>query len=306
MEGKSEELEGEMEVEAYRRLFPLQFYERHLSDSVRPDARPLNKTRPTSIVPAPLPSADASAMVKIGNTTMLSGIKLEIMFPSSDSPDEGCIAIDFHMPPICSPMVRPGRPAEAAPVISQQLNNVIMSSKLIDLKELSIASGKAAWMVYLEIYCLDADGALFDAALLSAVAAIAHLEIPPVCLNEEGRVVSSQGQAETNTDNNGDTNNSNTEKRKLTLGSIPFSLTCLLHKQYLLVDPTDEEESIMPSLVTVVLDTSGHLISLYKPGGPVLAYTSTIKNCVALATRRVKELEKILKEALSEMDVIEN
>jgi hypothetical protein len=84
------------------------------------------------------------------------------------------------------------------------------------LKELSLVSGKAAWMAYLvgiylyciyqisvnnnvlygaryfificfdcvvinllnelrqDIYCLDADGALFDAALLSAVAALSH------------------------------------------------------------------------------------------------------------------------------------
>jgi len=29
------------------------------------------------------------------------------------------------MPPICSPIVRPGRPAEAAPVISKQLSDTI-------------------------------------------------------------------------------------------------------------------------------------------------------------------------------------
>jgi exosome complex component RRP43 len=90
---------------------------------------------------------------------------------------------------------------------------------MIDLKELSLVSGKAAWMAYLvgfylyciyqisvnihrnnvlygaryfificfdyvvinllnelmqDIYCLDADGALFDVALLSAVAALSH------------------------------------------------------------------------------------------------------------------------------------
>ena len=29
------------------------------------------------------------------------------------------------MPPICSPIVRPGRPAEAAPVVSKQLSDTI-------------------------------------------------------------------------------------------------------------------------------------------------------------------------------------
>ena len=34
--------------------------------------------------------------------------------------------IEFHMPPICSPLVRPGRPAEAAPVVSKQLSDTIL------------------------------------------------------------------------------------------------------------------------------------------------------------------------------------
>ncbi|KAI4346934.1 hypothetical protein L6164_007797 [Bauhinia variegata] len=88
---------------------------------------------------------------------------------------------------------------------------------MIDLKELSFVSGKAAWMAYLDVYCLNADGALFDSALLSAVAALSHY-------------------------------------------------------------PTAEEESVMETLVTIVLDSSSQLISLYKPGGSVLAFTSSIQD----------------------------
>ena len=38
-----------MEVEAYKRLYPLQFYERYLDQNVRPDGRPLTRARPTSV-----------------------------------------------------------------------------------------------------------------------------------------------------------------------------------------------------------------------------------------------------------------
>lgn len=37
-------------------------------------------------------------------------------------------AVDFQMPPICSPLVRPGRPAEAAWVVSEQLSNALSRS----------------------------------------------------------------------------------------------------------------------------------------------------------------------------------
>lgn len=38
-----------MEVEAFKRLYPLPFYERYLDSSVRPDGRPLGRARPTSV-----------------------------------------------------------------------------------------------------------------------------------------------------------------------------------------------------------------------------------------------------------------
>lgn len=295
----SGDLSSEVEVDAFRRLFPLRFYERHLSESIRPDGRPLGKARDTTIALGAVASADGSALAKIGSTTMLAAIKMEVMTPSMESPDEGCLAIDFHMPPICSPIVRPGRPAEAAPVVSKQLSDTISSSGMVDLKELSLVSGKAAWMAYLDIYCLDADGALFDAALLSAVAALSYLQIPAVSLNKDGRVVvvsEEDGQKP-------EKEPVNNEKRKLTLKNIPFSLTCILHKNYILADPTAEEESIMETLVTVVLDSSSQLISLYKPGGPVLAHTSAIQDSIAQTRQRVRELQKILDEANSGMEV---
>lgn len=296
----SGDLSSEMEVDAFRRLFPLRYFERHLSESIRPDARPLGRARETTLALGAVASAHGSALAKIGSTTMLAAIKMEVMTPSTESPEEGSIAIDFHMPPICSPIVRPGRPAEAAPVISKQLSDTISSSGMINLKELSLVSGKAAWMAYLDIYCLDADGALFDAALLSAVGAFSHLQIPIVSLNDDGKIVL---VSEEDDGTKLEDEPVNKEKRKLTLSSIPFSLTCILHKNYILADPTAEEESIMETLVTVVLDSSSRLVSFYKPGGPVLAQTSAVQDCVALTRQRVKDLQDILDETISGMEI---
>lgn len=295
----SGDLSAEMEIDAFRRLFPVQFYERHFVKSLRPDARPLNSARDTTVALGAVSSANGSALVKIGCTTMLAAIKMEIMTPSTESPDEGNLAIEFHMPPICSPLVRPGKPADAAPVISKQLADTILSAGMINLKELCLVSGKAAWMAYLDICCLDADGALFDAALLSAVAAFSNLRIPVVSLNDEGRVFIMSEEME---EGNSRKEPVNKEQRKLTLSNIPFALTCILHKNYILADPTAEEESIIETSVTVVLNSSGLLVSLYKPGGPVLAYTASIQDCVALTRQRVQELQIILNEAISDME----
>ncbi|PIA61266.1 hypothetical protein AQUCO_00300653v1 [Aquilegia coerulea] len=296
----SGDLVGNMEVDAFRRLFPLPFFERYLLESIRPDARPLSSARDTTVALGAVASADGSALAKIGYTTMLAAIKMEVMTPSLGSPDEGGIAVDFHMPPVCSPLIKPGWPAEAASVLSKQLTDVIISSGMVNLKELSLIPGKAAWMAYLDVYCLNADGAIFDAALLSAVSAFSHLHIPAVSVTEDGRVVAVSGEL---VEGNLVKETPIKSMRKLTLSCIPFSLTCLLHKKYILADPTAEEESIMETHVTVVLDLSGRLVSFYKPGGPVHAHTSALQDCVALTRQRVKELQKILNEAIADMDL---
>ncbi|KAF5941185.1 hypothetical protein HYC85_022352 [Camellia sinensis] len=282
----SGDLSSEMEVDAFRRLFPLCFHERHLLESIRLDARKLGKARDTTLALGAVVYADGLALAKIGCTTKLASIKMEVMTPATESPLEGCIVIDFHMPPICSPIVRTGSPVDTTPVILKQLCDTILRhviviiSIMINFKELSLVSGKAAWMAYLEIYCLDVDGALLNAALLAAVAAFSHYSyqnfniiwIPVVSLNDDGRVVvvseEDGGKLKYKPVNKG--------KRKLKLSSVPFCLACILHKNDILADPTAEKESIMETLVIVVLDSSFQLVSLYKPSGPVLAYTSAI------------------------------
>ncbi|KAL0836524.1 hypothetical protein Bca101_088413 [Brassica carinata] len=141
-----------------------------------------------------------------------------------------------------------------------------------------------------DIYCLNADGALYDAA----VAAFSNLQIPVVALNDNGRIVSISGEEEKNASITMK-EAVNKEKRKLTHKNIPFSLTCKLHKKYILADPTAEEESIMDTLVTVVLDSSDQIVAFNKSGGNALAGSSAINQ----ARKRGKELKQIL----ADMDI---
>lgn len=46
---ESEDLSSKMEVDAFRRLFPLRYFERHLAESIRPDARPVGRARDTTV-----------------------------------------------------------------------------------------------------------------------------------------------------------------------------------------------------------------------------------------------------------------
>lgn len=173
-------------MEAYRRLFPVAFLERHLGESVRIDARRLREARPTTVALGAVSSAHGSALVRLGDTVIRppfppprspmfpvlpvsrSSIVRRIVFAGHARVGQArgdvapgraprrrirrfvsplslllriafgfysfvdvdvfvfCVAVEFHMPPICSPLVRPGRSAEAAPVISKALEDVLM------------------------------------------------------------------------------------------------------------------------------------------------------------------------------------
>lgn len=67
--------------DAFKKLYPEQYYKRFLANGVRPDGRAFGRARPTTIGLEAVSTADASALVKIGSTTVLAGIKLEVCQP---------------------------------------------------------------------------------------------------------------------------------------------------------------------------------------------------------------------------------
>ena len=68
------------------------------------------------------------------------------------------------------------------------MSTALRAGCVVDLGSLAIARGRAAWVAYLDLYVLDADGALYDAALLAALAALSALRLPHVDVDEDGKV----------------------------------------------------------------------------------------------------------------------
>ena len=70
-----------LEPDAFKKLYPDQYYARFVAEGLRPDGRPLARARPTTIALGAVSTADSSALVKIGSTTVMAGIKLEARAP---------------------------------------------------------------------------------------------------------------------------------------------------------------------------------------------------------------------------------
>ena len=67
-----------LRASAFKRIYPEQYYAEFISRELRPDGRKLEEARPATIGVGTIQSADSSALVKLGNTTVLAGVKLEV------------------------------------------------------------------------------------------------------------------------------------------------------------------------------------------------------------------------------------
>lgn len=84
---------GELQAEAFQRLYPDQYLAQFVTRGLRPDGRPLALARPTSIGLGVVSTADASALVKLGSTSVLAGVKAEVMPAPADTPDRGRLTL---------------------------------------------------------------------------------------------------------------------------------------------------------------------------------------------------------------------
>ena len=79
--------------EVFSRIQPHEYLRRFLDQSIRPDGRPLDRFRKTLITTDSIATADASAMVRLGGTAIVCGIKAEVCEPHVERPDQGYLGV---------------------------------------------------------------------------------------------------------------------------------------------------------------------------------------------------------------------
>lgn len=163
------------ERELYSKVHPKAFLYAHLERGQRPDGRPILTSestaesvfRKTILTHSNLSNCHASSLVRLGNTTMMCGIKAELCTPSTERPSQGYMVINVDLPALAHSSFKSGPPSDQASALSFLLQEVVLGSKILDLSSLCIQKGKSAWVLYADLACLNADGNLFDASVLA-------------------------------------------------------------------------------------------------------------------------------------------
>eukprot|EP00794_Sanderia_malayensis_P007009 gene7009-7794_t len=257
---------------------PVEFYTRFLKEDVRPDGRSLREFRKTLLNVDSVSTAEGSALIKLGNTTVICGIKAEVAEPTLNFGRSGYIVPNVELPPLCSPRIRPGPQNEQAQVSTQFLLETIENSNLVDLSDLCIVENKFVWCIYADLICLNYDGNLQDACLTALLAALHNCQLPTMIYDEE------KDELEANAD----------DKTSLKISHNPVACTFgIFDQSQLIADPTGEEEMLVSSVITIVTLEDGKLCSVFKPGGcPVK--DDIIHQCIARSLPRGQEVRSLI------------
>lgn len=280
-------------MSVFQRLHPHAYLERFLAEGVRPDGRAPRAWRDVSVNVGSVSTADGSALVRMGKTLVVCGVKAEIAEPELGTPGLGFLVPNIDLPAICSPKFKPGPPSEEAQVLSERLNDALVRSNLLPLDTLCIASGRAAWCLYVDATCLNYDGNAFDAALVAIMAALGNTTLPQATFDPD-----------TST-----TTCSRTVRAPLSLNKnrrvVGLSFGCVgASTPTLLVDPTSFEEPLLTSAISIVVDVEGGVVSVERgtmgenEGGEkeILASqdTGSLGDCVLIAKERAVVLHTLL------------
>jgi exosome complex component RRP42 len=205
----------------------------------RADDRGFNDFRNIEIETGVVTKAEGSARVKIGNTQVLAGIKMDIGEPYPDTPETGVMTTAAELIPLASPDFEAGPPREDAIELARVVDRGIRESELIEVDKLCIEPNEKVWLVFIDIHILDYDGNLFDAASLAALAALMTTMVPAK-RHEIG------------------------EDYPLPIKEPPISCTSVKFDDVVVMDPSLDEEEIAEVRLTVATDKNEDIRAMQK------------------------------------------
>jgi exosome complex component RRP42 len=239
-----------------------------LSKGKRVDGRTWDEFRQVSIETKYVESAEGSARVRLGNTDVLVGIKMQTGTPFEDTPDKGVLATNAELIPLASPTFEAGPPDEDSIELARVVDRGIRESEMIDLSALCITPKEEVWLCFVDVYVLDYDGNLFDAAFLGAVAALKSV-IVPAAIYDKG------------------------ENFPLPIRSTPISCTSVQIENSILFDPTLDEEKVAEARLTVTTDENGDLRAMQK-GLEGSLTLEQVRKIIETSQRLSKDLRKLV------------
>jgi len=257
-----------------------------LEKSLRIEERDLYTPRNVQIELGVIERAEGSALVRLGNTQVLVGVKLDVGTPFRDTPDEGVVTVNAEFVPLASPIFEPGPPDENAIELARVIDRSLREVNAIDRKRLVIVPGEKVWIVFVDIYILDHDGNLFDASMLATMAALLNTRMLEYEESETGEIILKR-----------DVGKEEREKLPpLPVNHVVLSATLAKIGRFFVVDPNLDEETVADLRLFLAYDENGRIVGAQK-SGPGTLTKEEILQAVEIGRKAAEIYFKSLKEA---------
>ncbi|XP_043263148.1 exosome complex component RRP42 [Colletes gigas] len=254
----------------------------------RNDGRKRCEYRSMEIETKLMPQTHGSARLRIGNTDILVGIKVELDIPQADKPDEG--KLEFFVD--CSANATPAFEGKGGDDLATEISNTLViayqTRNAFDLKTLCILPHKKCWKIYVDVLILQCGGNLFDAVGVAVKSALYSTEIPKITA-----AMLDGGEPDIQLSDDA------YDCIKLDTSNYPVIVTlCKIGDNYI-VDPTSEEEVCSASSIVMSVLPNGKISSIVKLGyGSIQlsTFNKMLKMGQIIGLRLNESLMKTLKE----------
>jgi exosome complex component RRP42 len=261
-----------------------EFISELLRKGERFDGRAFDEYRPIEIeLDVVSAKADGSAIVRLGDTTVIAGVSVLQGEPYPDTPSEGVVMITAEMAPIASPMFELGPPKEDAIELARVVDRGVRESETVDVTKLCIEEGKKVYMVFCDIYPLEFDGNLLDAASLAANAALNATRFDEYKWENKDAVPTGN---------------------KISLPLQNMAVECTVSKigENLVVDPHIREEFVQDCRLTMAIDEKNNLTAMQKGGGAGPITLEQIDSAISMALNRAKDNLALIKDSVKQLE----
>ncbi|HJU85556.1 MAG TPA: exosome complex protein Rrp42 [Nitrososphaeraceae archaeon] len=216
-----------------------------ISQGKRLDGRVLDEMRTLEAELDIIKKANGSAKVKLGDSEVIAGIKVETGEPFEGLENKGALIISAEVLPTASPYIEPGPPDEETIELARVVDRGIRESEMLDLDRLVLVPGKIVYTIFVDCSVINTDGNLLDATSYAVVSALLSCKLP-IFEIEDGKVVDT----------------GKTQDPPLT--TIPVSITQVRIGDTIILDPTAEEEACMNARITITTNSDGDYAAIQK------------------------------------------
>lgn len=250
----------------------------------RIDGRAFNEYRNLEIEANVVPAkAEGSALVKLGDTSVVAGVKVLVGEPYPDSPDEGVTMVTAEMSPIASPLFELGPPKEDAIELARIVDRGVRESETVDAKGLCIEEGKKVYMVFADVYPLEYDGNLIDASSIAVNLALLTTKYPEMKI-EDKKVVATG------------------KILKLPINNIAIEHTVSKIGEKLIIDASLKEEFVQDCRLTMAVDQNDKFTALQKGGGHGPMSLDLVDQAMGMALDSAKEIRDLIHATVKDVE----